>query len=142
LGVVRVCRMRTDMQTQIGAMLDEYRAMRSRIGGLQAAAASVTTTVRSPDRSVTVTVDAHGELRDLRIDPAIAAKLDVRELSGRILAASRLAAAQAREQVRVTMRDALPERLQDLVGADGQVDLGALLPADLSELARTFGPRS
>jgi DNA-binding protein YbaB len=134
--------MRTDMQTQIGAMLDAYRAMRSRIGGLQAAAASVTTTVRSPDRSVTVTVDAHGELRDLRIDPAVAARLDVRALSGRILAASRLAAAQAREQVRVTMRDALPERLQDLVGADGQVDLGALLPADLSELARTFEPRS
>jgi DNA-binding protein YbaB len=130
--------MRTDMQAQIGAMLEEYRATRSRIEGLRAAAANMMVTVRSPDRSVTVAVDAAGELRDIRIDPAVAARIDWVALSARILAASRLAAAQAREQMRVKMRDALPERLHDLVGSDGSVDLAAMLPAELSEISRSW----
>jgi DNA-binding protein YbaB len=125
--------MGTDTPPAIGAMLEEYRALRSRLAGLQAAAADITTTVRAPDRSVTITVDAQGELRDLRIDPAAAAQLDPRLLAQRILAASRLAAAQAREQVRVTLRDALPDRLRDLVGPDGSVDLEALLPPVTTE---------
>ncbi len=132
--------MRTDMQARIGAMLEEYRVTRSRIDGLQAAAANMTVTVRSPDRSVTVTVDAEGELRDIRIDPAVASRLDWTALSARILGASRLATAQAREHRRVKMRDALPERLHDLVGSDGSVDLAAMLPADLSEITRGWTP--
>jgi DNA-binding protein YbaB len=130
------------MQAQIGAMLDEYRATRFRIDGLQAATATMTVTVRSPDRSVTVTVDAHGELRDIRIDPAIAARLDWTALSARILGASRLAAAQAREHRRVKMREALPERLHDLVGSDGSVDLAAMLPAELAEITRSWAPHA
>jgi DNA-binding protein YbaB len=130
--------MATDMPAQIGAMLEGYRATRSRIDGLRAAAANMIVTVRSPDRSVTVTVDAAGELRDIRIDPAVAARLDWAALSARILGASRLATAQAREQMRVKMRDALPERLHDLVGSDGSVDLAAMLPAELSEITRSW----
>jgi|SoiMethySBSTD1v2_1073268.scaffolds.fasta_scaffold1589352_2 DNA-binding protein YbaB len=126
--------MRTDMQARIEAMLDEYRATRSQIEGVAAAAATMTVSVRSPDRSVIVTVDATGGMYDLRIDAAFAARLDAGALSARILGAARLAAAQAREQLRVTMREALPERLRDLVGADGAVDLAAMLPADLAEL--------
>ena len=126
--------MRTDMQARIEAMLDEYRATRSQIEGVAAAAASMTVSVRSPDRSVIVTVDATGGMYDLRINAAFAARLDAGALSARILGAARLAAAQAREQLRVTMREALPERLRDLVGADGAVDLAAMLPADLAEL--------
>ncbi len=126
--------MRTDMQAQIGAMLDDYRATRAQIDGLQAAAAAMTVSVRSPDRSVTVTVDGQGGLRELRIDSAMAARLDGGALSARIVGAARLAAAQAREQIRVKMREALPERLRDLVGADGSVDLATMLWADLAEL--------
>ena len=126
--------MRTDRQAQIGAMLDEYRAMRSRIDSLQAAAVNVATTVRSPDRSVTVTVDAQGGLRDLHIDPTLANRLAARDLADRILAAARLAAAQAREQFRVTVREALPERLRELVGPDGSVNLEALLPTNRGDL--------
>jgi DNA-binding protein YbaB len=122
------------MQARIEAMLDEYRATRSQIEGVAAAAATMTVSVRSPDRSVIVTVDATGGMYDLRIDAAFAARLDAGALSARILGAARLAAAQAREQLRVTMREALPERLRDLVGADGAVDLAAMLPADLAEL--------
>jgi DNA-binding protein YbaB len=129
--------MLTDMQAQIGAMLEQYRATRARIEGLQAAAANMTVTVRSPDRSVTVTMDAVGELRDIRIDPAVAARLDWTALSARILGASRLAAAQAREQMRVRMRDVLPERLHDLIGSDGSVDLAAMLPTQLSQITRS-----
>ena len=102
----------------------------------------MTVTVRSPDRSVTVTVDAQGELNDVRIDSVMAARLDTGALSVRILGASRLAAAQAREQLRVKMRDALPERLRDLVGADGSVDLAAMLPADLAEMTRGWARES
>jgi DNA-binding protein YbaB len=129
--------MLTDMQAQIGAMLEEYRATRARIEGLQAAAANMMVTVRSPDRSVTVTMDAVGELRDIRIDPAVASRLDWTALSARILGASRLAAAQAREQMRVRMRDVLPERLHDLIGSDGSVDLAAMLPTQLSQITRS-----
>ena len=128
--------MLTDMRAQIDAMLDEYRATRARIEGLQAAAANMTVTVRSPDRSVTVTMDGVGELRDIRIDAAVAARLDWAALSARILGASRLAAAQAREQMRVRMRDVLPERLHDLIGSDGSVDLAAMVPTQLNEITR------
>jgi DNA-binding protein YbaB len=129
------------MQARIGAMLEEYRATRSRIEGVQAAAGTMTATVRSPDRSVTVTVDAQGALRDIRIDPAVAARLDWTALSARILGACRLAAAQAREQMRVRMRDALPEQVRDLVASDGSVDLAARLPAELGEIARGWPAR-
>jgi DNA-binding protein YbaB len=130
------------MLAQIGAILDEYWATRSHIELLQAATSTMTVSVRSPDRSVTVTVDAQGQLRDLRIDATIAARLDAGALSARILGASRLAAAQAREQLRVKMRDGLPERLHDLVGTDGSVDLAAMLPADLAAMSRGWAARS
>jgi DNA-binding protein YbaB len=126
--------MRTDLPARIGALLDEYRATRERIERLQAAAEHLRVWVSSPDRSVTVTVDATGELRELTIDSTRAARLSAPVLAENILGASRLAAAQARERVRVAMRDALPERLHDLVGADGSVDLAALLPRNLGEL--------
>lgn len=113
--------------------LDEYRATRARIEKLQAAAQHLRVWVSSPDRSVTVTVDVSGELQELTIDSARAAKLSAVTLAENILSASRLAAAQARERLRVAVREALPERLHDLVGPDGSVDLAALLPADLAD---------
>ena len=126
--------MRTDLPARIGALLDEYRATRTRIERLQAAAAHLRVWVSSPDRSVMVTVDVSGELRELTIDPTRAARLSAPVLADNILGASRLAAAQARERLRVAMRDALPEPLHDLVGADGSVDLAALLPRNLVDL--------
>jgi len=122
------------MRAQIGVLLEEYRATRARIERLQAAAEHLRVWVSSPDRSVTVTVDVSGELRELTIDSARAAKLDAATLAENILGACRLAAAQARERLRTAVRDALPERLHDLVGPDGSVDLAALLPAELSDL--------
>jgi DNA-binding protein YbaB len=128
--------MRTDIRAQIAAMLDEYHATRARIERLHAAAAHLRVWVSSPDRSVTVTVDVSGELRELTIDPIRAARLDAPTLADNILGASRLAAAQARERLRVAVRDALPERLHSLVGPDGSVNLAALLPTDVAELTR------
>ena len=37
------------------------------------------------------------------------------------------------------MRDGLPERLHDLVGTDGSVDLAAMLPADLAAMRSGLG---
>jgi hypothetical protein len=119
-----------DMQSQLSTMLEDYRTARARIGRLQAVAQTMRVSVRSPDRSTTVTVDAAGVLQDLRIDAGRASGMPVNELAESILGASRLAAAQARERLRASMREALPERLRDLVGADGSVDLAALLPLD------------
>lgn len=124
-----------DLPARIAILLDEYRATRARIERLQGAAAHLRVWVSSPDRSVTVTVDASGELRELTIDAGRAARLSAPALAENILGASRLAAAQSRERLRVAMRDALPERLHDLVGADGSVDLAALLPRNLADLA-------
>jgi DNA-binding protein YbaB len=121
------------MYGPVASMLAEYQVMRSRLADLQAAAAQVSAAVRAPDRSVTVTVGPHGELQDLRIDPVIAAQLDPRTLSHRILGAARLATAQTREQVRVMTRAALPEPMRDLVRSDGSIDLLGLLPADPDE---------
>jgi hypothetical protein len=70
----------------------------------------------------------------LTIDPVRASRLNAPTLADNILGASRLAAAQARERLRAATRDALPERLHDLVRPDGSVDLAALLPADLAAL--------
>ena len=133
--------MRTDLHLRIGAMLDEYRATRARIADVELAAAAVTATVRAPDRSATVTVDGRGALRELRLEPAGVARLDAHVLAERILGATRLATAQAREQVRVMMRDALPERLRELVRVDGTVDLTGLLPTDLGDVAGSWGYR-
>jgi hypothetical protein len=118
------------MGPSIRSAAAEYRWVRARVAQVTAAARSLRVSVRSPDRSVTATVDASGELRELRIDAAVAARLSAAALAESILGASRLGAAQARERVRVAMRDALPARLRDLVAADGTVDLAALLPAD------------
>jgi DNA-binding protein YbaB len=132
-------RMRTDVQARITAMLTEYRATRSRIEGLQATARAMRVSARSPDRCVTATVDVSGELRELSIDPAVAARLDSTVLAQRVVGACRLAAAQARERLRVAMRDALPEQLHDLVASDGSVDLAAVLPAALDQLRSELG---
>lgn len=108
-------------------MLEEFQSAHTCVAAVRAAAQSLRVCARSPDRSVTVTVDSSGELTDLRIDATIAARLSAGSLTENILGTSRLAAAQARERLRVTMRDALPEHLRDLVAADGSVDLAALL---------------
>jgi DNA-binding protein YbaB len=129
------------MQTQIGAVLEEYRATRSRIDELQAAVAAVTATVRVPARSATATVDGHGELRDLQLDPAVVARLDARQLAREIVLAVQLATMQARAQAQVMMRDALPARLRFLVRPDGSLDLSELLPDDLEDPAGPWGRR-
>ncbi len=88
--------MRADMQARIGALLEDYRATRACIEGVQAAGRALRVSARSPDRCVTAPVDVVGELRELLIDPALAARLDSAVLAQRILGASRFAAAQAR----------------------------------------------
>jgi DNA-binding protein YbaB len=126
--------MRTEMQTRLGQMLEEYQAARSRLGTLSAELAAITATARSADRTVTATVNPQGELVELTIDPVLGARLDLKTVSARILEASGLAATQVREQVRGTMRDALPDNLRNLVGPDGAIDVQGLLPTDPTDL--------
>jgi DNA-binding protein YbaB len=118
------------MQAQISSMLDEYRAMRSRMEAMSAELAAMTATAWSADRSVSATVSPHGELIRLRIDPTLAAKYDLAGLTGRILEASGLAAIQIRAQLQEKTRQLLPAQLRHLIGPDGAVSLGGLLPED------------
>lgn len=129
------------MQKQIGAVLEEYRATRSRIDELQAAVGAVTATVRVPNRSATATVDGYGELRDLQLDPTVAAQLDARQLAREIVLAVQLATIQARARAQAMMRDALPARLRHVVRPDGSLDLTELLPDDVEELDGPWGRR-
>jgi DNA-binding protein YbaB len=127
--------MATDLRSDIAAMLDEYRVAQARLARLRTDAMDLTVTVRSPDRAVTVTVDAQGGLRDLRLDPTH--RLDpaeLAELAEHIVTTAGRAAAQARERLRGLLAAALPERLLDLVGPDGSVDLTRMLPSNLGDL--------
>lgn len=128
--------MRTEMQAQIATMLDEYRSARSRLSTLSAELAALTASASTPDRSVTATVNAQGELVALTIDPVLGRRLDVKVLSARILAASGLAATRVRAQLRSAMHDGLPEHLRNLVGPDGVVAVQRLMPDDPTDLLR------
>jgi hypothetical protein len=128
--------MGTDLPARIGALLEEYRSIRAWIEDLQVVAISRPATVRAPDRSVTLTVEPSGRLRELRIDAQVAAALGTTALAGRILTTSALATAQARAQLRSALRRSLPESLRDLVGPDGSVDLASLLPGQLEKALR------
>jgi len=119
---------RTEIRAQISELLEDYRAMRSRIEAMSAQLAAMTATARSMDRSVTATVGPHGELVRLTIDPALAAKLDLTTLTARILEAAGLAAAHARERLGSTMGEVLPDHLRHIVGPDGTVDVRGILP--------------
>jgi DNA-binding protein YbaB len=130
--------MATDLRSDIGAMLDEYRTAQTRLARLRTDAMDLTVTMRSPDRAVTVTVDAQGGLRDLRLDPTHrldpAELAELAELAEHIVTTAGRAAAQARERLRGLLAAALPERLRDLVGPDGSVDLTRMLPSNLGDL--------
>jgi DNA-binding protein YbaB len=131
--------MRTEIPAELASLLEDYRRTRSRIDRLSADVAALTATARSADGSVTATVGRHGELCDLRIDPELARRLDLKTLTSRILEASGLAAGQARDQLGRTVAAAMPAHLRHLVGPSGEVDPAALLPADVQALARRRG---
>jgi hypothetical protein len=135
--------MGTDLQARLGVLLDDYRRTRARVEALLGTAVGVAVSVRAPDRSVTVSIDPAGRMLGLRLDPVVIAGLDAATLALRIIEASKLAHAQARAQLRCTVQRALPERLRDLVGVDGSVDLAAAFAAELDDVVRRCGgPRT
>jgi DNA-binding protein YbaB len=126
--------MRTDMRGQLSSMFEEYRAVRARIERFSDDVAAMTATARSIDGCATVTVGPQGELRDLRLDPELARRLDLRTLAARILEASAAAGAQARERLGRTLAEVMPPHLRHLVSPDGIVDVRSLLPSDFTSL--------
>jgi DNA-binding protein YbaB len=126
--------MRTDMRGQLSSMLEEYRAVKARIERLSDDVAMMTATARSTDGCVTATVGPQGELRDLRIDPEVARRLDLRTIAVRVLEASGAAGLQARQRLGRTLADVMPSHLRHLVSPDGEVDVRGLLPSDFTSL--------
>ncbi len=131
--------MRTETRAQLEEMLGEYRAMMARLDRMKADVAAMTGTARSPDGSVTVTVGPRGDLLDVALDPSRARKLDLKALAARIVETAGLAATRVDEQVRAEVCDAIPDRLRNLFGPDGTVDLTRLLPRDRGEANRSNG---
>lgn len=109
--------------------------MRLQIEAMSAQLGAMTATARSMDRSVTATVGPQGELVQLTIDPTLAARLDLKTLTARILEASALASAQVRERLGARVGEALPEHLRHVVRSDGTVDIrGMLPPSELNQM--------
>jgi|KBSMisStaDraftv2_1062788.scaffolds.fasta_scaffold2136110_2 DNA-binding protein YbaB len=134
--------MRTDMRGQLTSMLEEYRSVRARIDRLCDDAATMTATARSTDGCVTAVVGPQGELRDLRIDPEVARRLDLRTLAARVLEASGAAGAEARQRLGRTLAELMPSHLRHLVSPDGDVDVRGLLPSDFTSLLPNGMPES
>jgi DNA-binding protein YbaB len=132
--------MRTDMRGQLTEMLAEYRSVRARIDRLCDDVATMTATARSTDGCVTATVGPQGELRDLRIDPEVARRLDLRTLAARVLEASGAAGAEARQRLGRTLAEVMPSHLRHLVSPDGAVDVRGLLPSDFTSLLPNGSP--
>jgi DNA-binding protein YbaB len=101
---------------------------------LNAELTAMTASARSADRSVVATVGAQGELVHLEIDPALASRLDLKALAGRVLEASALATVQVRERVQETLRGSLPPSLRKMIGPDGMVAVDRLLPMSPTDL--------
>lgn len=120
------------MQTQLDALLREYHLLRAQVVTASSDIATMTTSARSADLSVTATVSAQGELVALSLDPLLAVRLDLRMLAARVLEASGHAAADMRELRHGRISDALPVWLRDLTGPDGLVNFDRLLHAWLS----------
>jgi DNA-binding protein YbaB len=120
--------MRTDMQAHIDTMLAEFFALRVRVDAMGAEIGAMTSTARSADRSVVATVGTHGQLVRLSIDPAIADRVDLVTLAASIVEASGLAAGRIRARINALTANLLPDRLGCLVGPDGTIDIGSLLP--------------
>jgi DNA-binding protein YbaB len=108
-------------------MVAEYGAVRARLERLSEELARVRATIRSSDRSVTVTVGPRGELVDVRIDADEAARIGYPALGQSILEASDRAAERVGAELRTRMSEALPPRLRHLVGPAGTIDLQSVL---------------
>jgi len=130
------------MRGQLTSMLEEYRSVRARIDRLCDDVAMMTATARSTDGCVTATVGPQGELRDLRIDPEVARRLDLRTLAARVLEASGAAAAEARQRLGRTLAEVMPPHLRHVVSPDGDVDVRGLLPSDFTSLLPNGMPES
>jgi DNA-binding protein YbaB len=114
-----VGRMPGQMRAELETMLDEYRSLLTRLDRLKAEVAALTATARSSDGCVTATVNAHGELAGLTIDPALARRLDLSALTTRILQAAGAAAVEVRQRTSAAVSQFLPPGLRRLVGPDG-----------------------
>jgi DNA-binding protein YbaB len=120
--------MREQWQSHIDELLQQYRQMRDRLGELHREMGSLTATARSPDGLVTATVGAQGQLVALRIDPEAWRRLDSNVLAARIVATASVAADAVRERAGEALKEFVPARFKDAIGADGTVDVFGLIP--------------
>jgi len=113
-----VGRMRSQTRADLDAMVEDLRLLTERATRLRGRLAAMTVTARSTDGCVTATVNAHGDLDDLAIDPVLARSIETRALAGRVVEAVRAAAARARRRREDVMAEMLPPRLRDRLGDD------------------------
>ncbi|PZS36473.1 MAG: hypothetical protein DLM59_01145 [Pseudonocardiales bacterium] len=98
----------------------EYQRLREEVIALRRSFAGIVETAYSPDGLVRVTVDAHGTLTELYLDPRIYRASDSVALSETITATMREAVSAAAVRMTELTRPFLPEGLR--TSGDGQDD--------------------
>jgi DNA-binding protein YbaB len=105
----------------------DYRERLAELRKMQQDVQNVTASARTRDGSVSVEVGAHGELRDIRLDPRVYERMNAQRLARTIMElageATQKASGQAREITAAFLPADLAARLRD-----GEEDLGAFLP--------------
>ena len=117
-----------DSEARVQELLDGYRRKRDSFLELQKQLAGTTATVRSRDRSVSVTVDAGGRLTGLRFESKDYRSMEPAELSEVILDTLGKARDKVRAEAGALMAPFLPQGGSVDQLLDGKLDLSRMLP--------------
>lgn len=96
------------LRARFDDVFGQYQRLRSGLDEVQAKLAEMRVSARSADGLITATVDARGQLADLRLDRRVYRETDPDRLGRDILATVREATAKATDGVRDLMADYLP----------------------------------
>jgi DNA-binding protein YbaB len=96
------------LRARFDDVFGQYERLRSGLDDIQRRLADLRVSAQSDDGLVTATVDARGQLADLRLDRRIYRDADPGRLGRTIVATVREATTRATEQVREMMADYLP----------------------------------
>ncbi|MEZ0095360.1 YbaB/EbfC family nucleoid-associated protein [Streptacidiphilus sp. EB129] len=117
-----------DAEARLKELLDGYQRKRDGFMELQKQLGGTTATVRSRDRSVSVTVDARGQLTALKFESKDYQTMEPAELSEVILDTLGKARDKVRGEARQLMTPFLPQGTAFDELADGKLDWSKLLP--------------
>ena len=96
------------LRARFDDVFGQYQRLRSGLDEVQGKLAEMRVTARSEDGLITATVDARGQLADLRLDRRVYRETDPEKLGREIVATVRAATDRAGDGVRELMAEYLP----------------------------------